>query len=85
MLQMTRAFAEFERVTIQARIHASLIAAADGAKLRRPLNDQLRLIAGQSLLAFSNGTVQRIKGETDVPTRAAFLITGDYRRSASPR
>jgi DNA invertase Pin-like site-specific DNA recombinase len=40
MLQMTGAFAEFERSMIQARIHAGLARAkANGKKLGRPLNN----------------------------------------------
>jgi DNA invertase Pin-like site-specific DNA recombinase len=77
MLQMTGAFAEFERAMIQARIHAGLRrAVANGRKLGRPLNDpdaidKARLALGDGLginrvaklVGLSNGTVQRIKGE----------------------
>lgn len=77
MLQMTGAFAEFERAMIQARIHAGLRrAVANGRKLGRPLNDpdaveKARLALGKGLginrvaklVGLSNGTVQRIKGE----------------------
>jgi DNA invertase Pin-like site-specific DNA recombinase len=76
MLQMTGAFAEFERAMIQARIHAGLRrAVADGRKLGWPLNDpgaidKARLALGKGLginrvaklVGLSNGTVQRIKG-----------------------
>jgi DNA invertase Pin-like site-specific DNA recombinase len=76
MLQMTGAFAEFERAMIQARIHAGLRrAVADGRKLGWPLNDpgaidKARLALGKGLginrvaklMGLSNGTVQRIKG-----------------------
>jgi|HubBroStandDraft_6_1064221.scaffolds.fasta_scaffold205745_2 DNA invertase Pin-like site-specific DNA recombinase len=81
MLQMTGAFAEFERAMIQARIHAGLRrAVADGRKLGRPLNDpgaidKARLALGKGLginrvaklVGLSNGTVQRIKGEMKQP------------------
>ena len=81
MLQMTGAFAEFERAMIQARIHAGLRrAVANGRKLGRPLNDpnavdKARLALGKGLginrvaklVGLSNGTVQRIKGETVSP------------------
>jgi DNA invertase Pin-like site-specific DNA recombinase len=77
MLQMTGAFAEFERAMIQARIHAGLRrAVASGRKLGRPLNDpaavdKARLALGDGLginrvaklVGLSNGTVQKIKGE----------------------
>jgi DNA invertase Pin-like site-specific DNA recombinase len=77
MLQMTGAFAEFERAMIQARIHAGLRrSVANGRKLGRPLNDpdaidKARLALGDGLginrvaklVGLSNGTVQRIKGE----------------------
>jgi DNA invertase Pin-like site-specific DNA recombinase len=77
MLQMTGAFAEFERAMIQARIHAGLRRAiANGRKLGRPLNDpgaidkaRLALVDGlginrvAKLVGLSNGTVQRIKAE----------------------
>jgi DNA invertase Pin-like site-specific DNA recombinase len=77
MLQMTGAFAEFERAMIPARIHAGLRrAVANGRKLGRPLNDpdaveKARLALGKGLginrvaklVGLSNGTVQRIKGE----------------------
>jgi DNA invertase Pin-like site-specific DNA recombinase len=77
MLQMTGAFAEFERAMIQARIHAGLRrAVANGRKLGRPLNDpgaidKARLALGDGLginrvaklVGLSNGTVQRIKTE----------------------
>jgi DNA invertase Pin-like site-specific DNA recombinase len=77
MLQMTGAFAEFERAMIQARIHAGLNrAVANGKKLGRPLNDpdavdKARLALGNGLginrvaklVGLSNGTVQRIKGK----------------------
>jgi DNA invertase Pin-like site-specific DNA recombinase len=77
MLQMTGAFAEFERAMIQARIHAGLRrAVASGRKLGRPLNDPeavdkaraaLRKGIGINRVAkavgLSNGTVQRIKVE----------------------
>jgi DNA invertase Pin-like site-specific DNA recombinase len=77
MLQMTGAFAEFERAMIQARIHAGLNrAVANGKKLGRPLNDsdavdKARLALGgglginyvAKLVGLSNGTVQRIKEE----------------------
>jgi hypothetical protein len=55
MLQMTGAFAEFERAMIQARIHAGLRrAVADGRKLGWPLNDpgaidKARLALGKGL------------------------------------
>jgi DNA invertase Pin-like site-specific DNA recombinase len=78
MLQMTGAFAEFERAMIQARIHAGLRrAVANGRKLGRPLNDpeaveKARRALGNGLginrvaklVGLSNGTVQRIKAET---------------------
>jgi DNA invertase Pin-like site-specific DNA recombinase len=81
MLQMTGAFAEFERAMIQARIHAGLRrAVANGRKLGRPLNDtdavgRARLALGTGLginrvaklVGLSNGTVQRIKGEMQRP------------------
>jgi DNA invertase Pin-like site-specific DNA recombinase len=77
MLQMTGAFAEFERAMIQARIHAGLNrAVANGRKLGRPLNnpaaiDKARLALEDGLginrvaklVGLSNGTVQRIKAE----------------------
>lgn len=77
MLQMTGAFAEFERAMIQARIHAGLKrAVADGKTLGRPLNDpdaidkartELRKGIGinrvAKIVGLSNGTVQRIKAE----------------------
>ena len=77
MLQMTGAFAEFERAMIQARIHAGLRrAVADGKTLGRPLNDpdaigkartELRKGIGinrvAKIVGLSNGTVQRIKAE----------------------
>jgi DNA invertase Pin-like site-specific DNA recombinase len=81
MLQMTGAFAEFERNMIQARIHAGLKrAVAAGKTLGRPLNDPdaiekakraLRKGIGinrtAKLVGLSNGTVQRLKAEmTDV-------------------
>ena len=85
MLQMTGAFAEFERAMIQARIHAGLRrAVADGRKLGRPLNDpdaidKARLALGKGLginrvaklVGLSNGTVQRIKGEMKQPPNDA--------------
>jgi DNA invertase Pin-like site-specific DNA recombinase len=55
MLQMTGAFAEFERAMIQARIHPGLRrAVADGRKLGRLLNDpgaidKARLALGKGL------------------------------------
>jgi DNA invertase Pin-like site-specific DNA recombinase len=55
MLQMTGAFAEFERAMIPARIHAGLRrAVANGRKLGRPLNDpdaveKARLALGKGL------------------------------------
>ena len=84
MLQMTGAFAEFERAMIQARIHAGLNrAVANGKKLGRPLNDpdavdkaRLALSNGlginrvAKLVGLSNGTVQRIKGEMGQPPLA---------------
>jgi DNA invertase Pin-like site-specific DNA recombinase len=77
MLQMTGAFAEFERAMIQARIHAGLKrAVANGTKLGRPLNDpaaidkaRLALEDGLGinrvarLVGLSNGKVQKIKAE----------------------
>jgi DNA invertase Pin-like site-specific DNA recombinase len=77
MLQMTGAFAEFERSMIVARVHAGLNrAVANGKKLGRPLNDpdavdKARLALGKGLginrvaklVGLSNGTVQRIKRE----------------------
>jgi DNA invertase Pin-like site-specific DNA recombinase len=77
MLQMTGAFAEFERNMIQARIHAGLKrAVAAGKTLGRPLNDPdaiekarraLRKGIGinrtAKLVGLSNGTVQRLKDE----------------------
>jgi DNA invertase Pin-like site-specific DNA recombinase len=77
MLQMTGAFAEFERNMIQARIHAGLKrAVAAGKTLGRPLNDPdaiekakraLRKGVGinrtAKLVGLSNGTVQRLKDE----------------------
>ena len=77
MLQMTGAFAEFERNMIQARIHAGLKrAVAAGKTLGRPLNDPdaiekakraLRKGIGinrvAKLVGLSNGTVQRIAQE----------------------
>jgi DNA invertase Pin-like site-specific DNA recombinase len=85
MLQMTGAFAEFERAMIQARIHAGLRrAVADGRKLGWPLNDpgaidKARLALGKGLginrvaklVGLSNGTVQRIKGEMKQPPNDA--------------
>ena len=79
MLQMTGAFAEFERAMIQARIHAGLKrAVADGKTLGRPLNDpdavdkartELRKGIGinrvAKIVGLSNGTVQRIKAELE--------------------
>lgn len=87
MLQMTGAYAEFERAMIQARIHAGLTrAVANGKKLGRPLNDpdaidkaRLALSEGlginrvAKLVGLSNGTVQRIKGEMDTVTSAQRL------------
>jgi DNA invertase Pin-like site-specific DNA recombinase len=87
MLQMTGAFAEFERAMIQARIHAGLRrAVADGRKLGRPLNDpgaidKARLALGKGLginrvaklVGLSNGTVQRIKGEMKQPQMTATI------------
>ena len=47
MLQMTGAFAEFERAMIQARIHAGLKrAVANGKTLGRPLNDPEAIARG---------------------------------------
>ena len=77
MLQMTGAFAEFERNMIQARIRAGLKrAVAAGKTLGRPLNDPdaiekakraLRKGIGinrvAKLVGLSNGTVQRIAQE----------------------
>jgi len=77
MLQMTGAFAEFERSMIVARVHAGLRrAVANGKTLGRPLNDpeaidkartELRKGIGinrvAKLVGLSNGTVQRIKAE----------------------
>src|ERR1700722_12555481 len=77
MLQMTGAFAEFERAMIQARIHAGLKrAVANGKTLGRPLNDsdavdKARLALGgglginyvAKLVGLSNGAGQRIKEE----------------------
>jgi DNA invertase Pin-like site-specific DNA recombinase len=81
MLQMTGAFAEFERNMIQARIHAGLKrAAAAGKTLGRPLNDPdavekarraLRKGLGIRLVGLSNGTVQRIAQELRGPFDAA--------------
>ena len=79
MLQMTGAFAEFERAMIQARIHAGLKRAiADGKTLGRPLNNpdavdkartELRKGIGinrvAKIVGLSNGTVQRIKAELE--------------------
>jgi DNA invertase Pin-like site-specific DNA recombinase len=79
MLQMTGAFAEFERAMIQARIHAGLKrAVANGTKLGRPLNNpaaidkaRLALEGGlginrvAKLVGLSNGKVQKIKAEID--------------------
>jgi DNA invertase Pin-like site-specific DNA recombinase len=79
MLQMTGAFAEFERAMIQARIHAGLRrAVANGTKLGRPLNNpdaiaeaRLALEGGlginrvAKLVGLSNGKVQKIKAEID--------------------
>jgi DNA invertase Pin-like site-specific DNA recombinase len=78
MLQMTGAFAEFERAMIQARIHAGLRrAVANGKKLGRPLGgdrdaiDKARVALGKGiginrtakLVGLSNGTVARLKAE----------------------
>ncbi len=77
MLQMTGAFAEFERAMIQARIHAGLKrAVANGKTLGRPLNDpaaidkalsELRKGVGINRVArmvgLSNSTVTRLKAE----------------------
>jgi DNA invertase Pin-like site-specific DNA recombinase len=85
MLQMTGAFAEFERNMIQARIHAGLKrAVAAGKTLGRPLNDPdaiekaeraLRKGIGinrtAKLVGLSNGTVQRIAQELRGPFVAA--------------
>jgi DNA invertase Pin-like site-specific DNA recombinase len=85
MLQMTGAFAEFERNMIQARIHAGLKrAVAAGKTLGRPLNDPdaiekakraLRKGVGinrtAKLVGLSNGTVQRIAQELRGPFVAA--------------
>ncbi len=79
MLQMTGAFAEFERAMIQARIHAGLARAkANGKKLGRPLNDAdavekaihaLREGMGINKVAksvgLSNGTVAKLKAEIE--------------------
>ena len=77
MLQMTGAFAEFERAMIQARFHAGLARAkANGKMLGRRLNDADAL--EKVILAFrdgmginrvakmvrlSNGTVAKLKAE----------------------
>jgi DNA invertase Pin-like site-specific DNA recombinase len=85
MLQMTGAFAEFERNMIQARIHAGLKrAVAAGKTLGRPLNNPdaiekakraLRKGIGinrtAKLVGLSNGTVQRIADEMHRPFVAA--------------
>ena len=77
MLQMTGAFAEFERAMIQARIHAGLKrAVANGKTLGRPLNDpeaiarareELRKGIGinrvAKMVGLSNTTVTRLKAE----------------------
>jgi DNA invertase Pin-like site-specific DNA recombinase len=77
MLQMTGAFAEFERAMIQARIHAGLKrAVANGTMLGRPLNnpaaieiarralkDGLGINRVAKLVGLSNGKVQKIKAE----------------------
>jgi DNA invertase Pin-like site-specific DNA recombinase len=79
MLQMTGAFAEFERAMIQARIHAGLTRAkANGKKLGRPLNDAaavdkalLALDEGMGinrvakLVGLSNGKVAGLKAEIE--------------------
>jgi DNA invertase Pin-like site-specific DNA recombinase len=79
MLQMTGAFAEFERALIQARIHAGLTRAkANGKKLGRPLNDAdavekaiLALRGGMGInkvaksVGLSNGTVAKLKAEIE--------------------
>ena len=81
MLQMTGAFAEFERNMIQARIHAGLKrAVAAGKTLGRPLNDPgavekarralrkgLGINKTARLVGLSNGTVQRIAQELRGP------------------
>ena len=85
MLQMTGAFAEFERNMIQARIYAGLKrAVAAGKTLGRPLNDPdaiekakraLRKGIGINktarLVGLSNGTVQRLAQELRGPFDAA--------------
>jgi|SRR5271169_5014174 len=75
MLQMTGAFAEFERAMIQARLHARLARAkANGKKLGRPLNNAeavaaLREGMGINRVAksagLSNGTVAKLKAEIE--------------------
>ena len=79
MLQMTGAFAEFERAMIQARIHAGLARAkANGRKLGRPLNDpdavdraMAALHEGMGInrvakqVGLSNGTVAKLKAENE--------------------
>ena len=79
MLQMTGAFAEFERAMIQARIHAGLARAkANGKRLGRPLNNAeavdkaiLALREGMGInrvakqVGLSNGTVARLKAENE--------------------
>ncbi len=79
MLQITGAFAEFERSMIQARIYAGLTRAkANGKKLGRPLNDPeaveiARVELGKGLginrvarlVGLCNGTVAKLKAEIE--------------------